>query len=35
VDFAGGGRVNNGRIDIGAYEFLALTESLFLPLAQK
>lgn len=35
VDFDGNGRVNNGRIDIGAYEFIALTEAVNLPLIQK
>ena len=35
ADFDGNGRVNNGRIDLGAYEFVVLTEAVFLPLAQK
>ena len=35
VDFGGGGRVNNGRIDIGAYEFLFLANFVYLPFAKK
>lgn len=35
IDFAGGVRMSNGRIDIGAYEFKALAEAVFLPLAKR
>jgi hypothetical protein len=35
VDFAGNGRVSNGRIDIGAYEFVFLTNFVYLPFTRK
>lgn len=35
VDFAGSGRMLNGRIDIGAYEFVVLANFLYLPFIKK